>query len=1003
MADALLAPWISAASRTYWPGLMVFAAVALVFFVVKRPGWRLRWHTSHLLDLQLLLGRQLLGVLVGSGKAGLAFSVGVFTVGALSHLGQPGLTADVWSPVLYSVVLFVVWDFSRFVTHWLMHRVPALWAFHQVHHSAEVLTPLTFHRVHPVESVVYGLRGGLVTGVVAGFFFWLYGQSLDPLTLLGVPAAGFVLNTAFGNLRHSHVWIRFGPLERWFISPAQHQLHHGLHTRDTNYGTWLAIWDRMWGTLVVADEPPSAYGVEDRNHGNDLLSAWFGPFRNLLPLSLLLLAFPALAQEPAEDEDEEPPPPASPYEGYGSILVTDPDGTPRVAGSAHLVDEEALQTFEYDDISKVVATVPGMTVRGEDGYGLRPNLGIRGANSDRSAKLTLMEDGVLFAPAPYAAPAAYYFPMTTRVTAVEVFKGPAATRFGPQTVGGAVNLRTRAVPTTGPVGAVDLAGGLRQTGKLHAWAGTGNPTAGVLVEGVHLRTDGFKELDGGGPTGFDRTETMLKAYWRPVDAHRLQLKLGWANETSNETYLGLNPTDFADTPYRRYAASGLAQMNWSRTQVQLSHRWSLDHGYLRTVAYHHYLDRRWQKLNAFGAGGVPLHSLLQSAGGGQSDVYLAILRGEEDSVGDAQSLLIGTNHRTFHSYGVQTVLRLNRYGAVDHELELGLRLHQDQVWRVHTEDAYGMKAGELIALGEDTVTTLDSWATAQALAFHVHDDLSIDRLHVLPGVRVETIRTDRVDDTHDSNPLVRTAVLPGVGALVELTPWVHAFAGAHRGFSPVAPGQAEEVKPEISNNYELGLRADQGDRQAEVVGFFNDYKNLTGQCTLSGGCVGDAVDQQFNGGQVFIYGAEATAGWTLYPGPLSVPLRASYAWTEGGFRTGFVSGFPQFGSVEAGDWLPYVPHHQASGNVGLVHDRGSLNAGVTWRSAMLDSAGDFGDETDLPALLLVDAAAAAQVGPRAEVYVTGTNLLNNQAVVSWRPFGARPTAPRQVMVGVRVQ
>ena len=86
-----------------------------------------------------------------------------------------------------------------------------------------------------------------------------------------------------------------------------------------------------------------------------------------------------------------------------------------------------------------------------------------------------------------------------------------------------------------------------------------------------------------------------------------------------------------------------------------------------------------------------------------------------------------------------------------------------------------------------------------------------------------------------------------------------------------------------------------------------------------------------------------------------------------------------------------------------MHERGSLNAGVTWRSAMLDSAGDFGGEMDLPALLLVDGAAALHVGPRAEVYVTGTNLLNNQAMVSWRPFGARPTAPRQVMVGLRVQ
>jgi outer membrane receptor for Fe3+-dicitrate len=122
------------------------------------------------------------------------------------------------------------------------------------------------------------------------------------------------------------------------------------------------------------------------------------------------------------------------------------DGTPRVAGSAHRVDEETLERFEYDNVERVLAEVPGVSTRGEDGYGLRPNIGMRGASSDRSAKVTLMEDGVLFAPAPYAAPAAYYFPMSTRLVGVEVFKGPAATRFGPQTVGGAINLLTRRVP-----------------------------------------------------------------------------------------------------------------------------------------------------------------------------------------------------------------------------------------------------------------------------------------------------------------------------------------------------------------------------------------------------------------------------------------------------------------------------------------------------------------------------------------------------------------------------
>ena len=113
----------------------------------------------------------------------------------------------------------------------------------------------------------------------------MFRESVDPWTLGGVPALGLVLNVLFGNLRHSHVWIRFpAVLERWFLSPAQHQLHHSAMPEHygSNYGTWLAVWDRWAGSLQVsAADPPAAVGIpaEDRNHGDDLVSAWIGPLR----------------------------------------------------------------------------------------------------------------------------------------------------------------------------------------------------------------------------------------------------------------------------------------------------------------------------------------------------------------------------------------------------------------------------------------------------------------------------------------------------------------------------------------------------------------------------------------------------------------------------------------------------------------------------------------------------------------------------------------------------
>src|SRR5690606_27526241 len=156
----------------------------------------------------------------------------------------------------------------------------------------------------------------------------------------------------------------------------------------------------------------------------------------------------------------------------------------------------------------------------------------------------------------------------------------------------------------------------------------------VLLEGTHLSTDGFKQLDGGGSTGFLRQEAMLKVVARTSRArdvrHALELKAGLARERSDETYLGLSLDDFEATPYRRYAASALDRMRWHRTQAELAWQVTADAFDVRTVAYHHGLHRVWTKLNRF-AGGPALHDLLLSSGSGQAGVFLDVLRGEEDS------------------------------------------------------------------------------------------------------------------------------------------------------------------------------------------------------------------------------------------------------------------------------------------------------------------------------------------------------------------------------------
>ena len=176
-----------------------------------------------------------------------------------SNFGDaPEITLPSWFIAsLCAIVFFVIEDISRFLLHVGMHRVPVLWRLHRIHHSAENLTPLTLFRVHPLESVIYFFRGTLVFGLVSGTFIWFFGRELTTYHILGVDFLGFLFNFMAANLRHTHVWLSFGYFERWFISPVQHQLHHSIHDRHPNYGTYLAVWDRLFGSVKYAGEKRS--------------------------------------------------------------------------------------------------------------------------------------------------------------------------------------------------------------------------------------------------------------------------------------------------------------------------------------------------------------------------------------------------------------------------------------------------------------------------------------------------------------------------------------------------------------------------------------------------------------------------------------------------------------------------------------------------------------------------------------------------------------------------
>ncbi|UJR78415.1 TonB-dependent receptor family protein [Sandaracinus amylolyticus] len=698
----------------------------------------------------------------------------------------------------------------------------------------------------------------------------------------------------------------------------------------------------------------------------------------------------------------------------------------RAGGSVHVMGEEELEQLDYNDPLAVLTQVPGVYVRTEEGYGLRPNIGIRGASAERSRKITLMEDGVLLAPAPYSAPAAYYFPLMARMTGVEVTAGPAAILYGPHTVGGAIDLQGRQIPGRRE-GRIDLSLGNTWYGRAHLYYGDSNEWGGFLVEALHLRSSGFHELDappgGNRDTGFHRTDIIARGELHgSLDRdfyHRLEVTFGLGLEQSNETYLGLSDQDFRDNPYRRYAATQLDRMEWWRTRVQLRYQIESEDMELTVTAYRHDFERTWYRLDHF-------CDTLAITPAGQLDtcgtrvgfdrilqnptIYASQyerLTGTLDAEPTDAPLLMARNHRIFAVQGIQANGRVSfDTGPFAHRIDYGARVHFDEITRNHTGDTYYLLQQQMV-LQNAGLELEGNHDSAWALAAYASWGVTWERLTISPGFRTELIwleHEDRYTGRRVSSE--QYAFLPGVGVQYALLPELAVFAGAHLGFSPIGPGQEADVLPETAWNYEVGARYGRIDEltHGQLTYFISDYQNLSSICTLASGCTSDMLDRQFNAGAVLVMGIEAEAAHTFVVDELSIPLAASYTWTWSRFMTSFFSTNPQFGQVEIGDHLPYVPEHQLSMRAGFTWRMLALHTNGLFVSQMRDVAGQ-GDVPDIEltdAYFMLDASASVEVYPGFRVYVRGENLTGAQPLVTRRAWGARGTKPVLVQGGIEI-
>lgn len=713
------------------------------------------------------------------------------------------------------------------------------------------------------------------------------------------------------------------------------------------------------------------------------------------------------------------------------LIVGQRDAPKRIPGSGHHIDRDALERLGYADIQRIVRQVPGVSVQVEDGYGLRPNLGIRGVATERSARITLLEDNVLIAPAPYSAPSAYYFPTLGRMAGVELLTGPAAITQGPYTIGGALNMLSTPIPAQRG-GSALLETGEDSTWRLHTHYGFRNAQGlGMLVETHQWRSDGFQRVDRGGDSGLDISDYTVKLSYAPTgSAHSLEFKYQDAAQESDQSYLGLTDANFAEHPVRRYGISALDRIETDHSQVILRYKWAPTQAFTLSLTYYdNRHERNWFKTEGIDFDGSENAESLRRTS--WSRVVRAINLGEsigEMAPASLQAIMDGTldtptgsiqlraNAREYLSRGLQSELA-NTFalGSTRHHLRIGLRLHEDEEDRLQRNSSYSQRSGRLML---DDLGLLGNAGnrlqTAEALALYLYDEIDWGNWRITPGVRYEDIdqartrwetRAGRTEDpasrassnVRGERENATQVVLPGIGLVYQAGDPLSLFAGIHKGFT--APTNAPGVKEEEAINFEAGARFSRDGLRGELAWFLSDYDNLLGVCTASSGtdcAVGDA----FNGDAATVAGIELLLTTRIaLTQNLAMPIEFTYTYMDGEFDTD-IADTDFFGDVRSGDPIPYMPKHRWHLLLGLQQHQWQayLAANYVDQACTRAECGPF-ERTE--ATFVIDLSATYALSERLTLFARAENINEELEIVGRQPYGARPNKDRTLSLGLR--
>ena len=685
-----------------------------------------------------------------------------------------------------------------------------------------------------------------------------------------------------------------------------------------------------------------------------------------------------------------------------SIIGTKADAR-KIAGSGTVISNEDLQKTIDTDIHKILSAVPGVFFRTEDGYGLRPNISIRGTSLDRSSKITIMEDGVLVAPAPYTSASAYYFPTTGRIHGVEVLKGPSAITQGPSTIGGALNLISTPIPTAGKGQFVQELGdnGMMRT---HAVLGGDNGTFGAMVEVHEHSTDGFDSIANvGGDTGFDKSDLLAKFRYTSGN-HEVTLKMLDLDESSDQTYVGLSQYSFQQNPRRRYGMTQYDQMNNDGEQQSITYKGSFGNVDVIATSWSNDYHRDWFKVDkanngkAFGISNG-INNVIDAANNGNADAQ-GILDGTR-----AVEVKLKHNNRFYGNEGIQFQLSTD---IGNHSVTFGYRDMEDYESRLQNYECFDQSAdGKNSALSPCSTGWTGSnnrLRETDATSYFVQDTITMDKLSLTLGYRSEdydkvenrwsdakptrTIKDAKYNNKKSSGDYSTT----GFGATYDVGENLKLVAGFHQGMSPVFNGDAEEA-----DNMELGFRYNKGTTAVEVIYFASDYANLVAECKNSSGGDCDAGDT-FSGGEVDVSGLEIDASWVVQSNTVNYPIAITYTSTDATFDNSFDSDY--FGVVASGDDVPYIPSSVLAISAGFITESGWSGYMRMADHGSSCSTAACGAYENIEAYSYIDLSLRKRVNENLDVYGVLENVTDNEDIAARAPKnGARSQKPQTFKVG----